>query len=152
VAVVEQIAEAFKLSEKFDHVTFSFPGRDRLSLTVDVLGWVVGLTHGHVARAAGSASAKLLAWFKSMAASKDPIGDSQLLFTGHYHHVLVTQLIGDTWLLQAGALCDVSSWFSQTYGLVSDPAILKGTITRENKLEKLMPYTWNRTITESTEI
>lgn len=152
VAVVEQIAEAFKLSERFDHVTFSFPGRDRLSLTVDVLGWVVGLTHGHVARAGGSATAKLLAWFKSMAASKDPIGDSQLLFTGHYHHVLVTQLIGDTWLLQAGALCDVSSWFSQTYGLVSDPAILKGTITRDNKLEKLMPYTWNRTITESTEI
>lgn len=149
VAVIEQIAEAFKMSEKFDHVTFSFPGPDRLSLTVEVQGWIVGLTHGHVARATGAPTAKLLAWFKSMAASRDPIGDAHLLFTGHYHHILATQLIGDTWLLQGGALCDASSWFSQTYGLVSDPAILKGTITRAQKLESLIPFTWDRTITES---
>lgn len=145
VAVVEQIAEAFALSEKFEHVSWTFPAKERLSLTVEVQGWIVGLTHGHVARATGSATAKLLAWFKSMAATRDPIGDSHLIFSGHYHHILATQLIGDTWLLQGGALCDASSWFSQTYGLVSDPAILKGTITREQKLETLMPYTWDRT-------
>lgn len=152
VAIVEQIAEALKLSEKFEHVTFSFPGKERLSLTVEVQGWIVGLTHGHVARATGSATAKLLAWFKSMAATRDPIGDSHLLFSGHYHHILATQLIGDTWLLQGGALCDASAWFSQTYGLVSDPAILKGTITRDQKLESLMPFTWDRTITPARTI
>lgn len=149
VAVIEQIAEAFRFSEKFDHVTFSFPGPDRLSLTVEVQGWIIGLTHGHVARATGAPTAKLLSWFKSMAASRDPIGDAHLLFTGHYHHILATQLIGDTWLLQGGALCDASAWFSQSYGLVSDPAILKGTITREQKLESLLPYAWDRTKTEA---
>lgn len=151
VAVVEQIAEAFSLAG-IDSVTFSFPGKERLSLTVEILGWVVGLTHGHVARATGSPTAKLLSWFKSMAASRDPLGDSDLLFTGHYHHILVTQLIGDTWLLQGGALCDASAWFSQSYGLVSDPAVLKGTITRAHKIEHLMPFTWNRTTTPSRTI
>lgn len=150
VAVVEQIAEAFALSEKFEHVTFSFPHKERLSLTVEVQGWIVGLTHGHVARATGTPAAKILNWFKNMAVARDPIGDSDLLFTGHYHHFIAQQLVGDTWLIQGGALCDASAWFSQTAGLVSDPCIVKGTITRSQKVESLMPYTWNRTLTPST--
>ena len=152
VAVIEQIAEAFKLSEKFDHVTFSFPGRDRLSLTVEVLGWIVGLTHGHVARSTGTPAAKLLAWFKSQAASRDPLGDSNLLVTGHYHHVICQQLIGDTWLIQGGALCDASSWFSQSYGLVSDPALVAWTMTRDRMIEQFMPYTWDRTKVAAREL
>jgi predicted phosphodiesterase len=152
VAVVEQIADAFTLSGNFDHVTFSFPAKNRLSLTVDVLGWVVGLTHGHVARATGTPAAKILAWFKSMAASRDPIGDSDLLFTGHYHHLIAQQLIGDTWLIQGGALCDASHWFQQTAGLVNDPCLNKGTITRDRMVESLLPYTWNRTKTPARNI
>ena len=152
VAVLEQIAEAFSMSEKFDHVSFSFPSADRLSLTVEIQGWIVGLTHGHVARTTGTPSAKILAWFKSMAATRDPIGDSDILITGHYHHIIAMQLIGDTWLLQGGALCDASSWFSQSYGLVSDPAIMKGTITRSQKIEKIIPYTWNRSKVASREM
>lgn len=147
VAVVEQIAEAFALAEKFDHVTFAFPHKERLSLTVEVEGWVVGLTHGHVARTTGAPAQKILAWFKNMSASRDPIGDSDLIFSGHYHHFIAQQLIGDTWLLQGGALCDASAWFSQSAGLVSDPIINKGTITRTQMIESLMPYTWNRTQT-----
>ncbi len=152
VAVVEQIAEAFALSEKFNHVAFSFPHKERLSLTVEVEGWIVGLTHGHVARATGTPSAKILSWFKNMSVARDPIGDSDLLFTGHYHHLICQQLVGDTWLIQGGALCDASAWFSQTAGLVSDPCIIKGTITRTQKVESLMPYTWDRTVTPAETI
>lgn len=150
VAVVEQIAEAFALSDKFGHVTFSFPHKERLSLTVEVEGWVVGLTHGHVARTTGTPAAKILNWFKNMAVARDPIGDADLLFTGHYHHLICQQLVGDTWLIQGGALCDASAWFSQTAGLVSDPCIVKGTITRSQKIESLIPYTWDRTRFPST--
>lgn len=145
VAVVEQIAEAFRLSEKFEHVTFSFPEKNRLSLTVDVLGWVVGLTHGHLSRSAGAPSQKILTWFKNMAGVKDPIGDADLLFVGHYHHLILMQLIGDLMLIMGGALCDASDWFSQSAGLVSDPCIAKGTITRSQKIESFMPYFWDRT-------
>lgn len=149
VAVVEQIAEAFAFSDKMQHVTFSFPSHERLSLTVEVLGWVVGLTHGHVARGGNGTEQKITGWFKSMAATRDPIGDSDILFTGHYHHYRSQQLIGDTWWVQGGALCDASAWFSQTAGLVSDPVIVRGTITREQKLESVMPYAWARTKVEA---
>lgn len=145
VAVIEQIAEALKLSEKFEHVTFSFPAKNRVSLTVEVLGWVVGLTHGHIARSAGTPAQKLLNWYKTMAGIKDPLGDSHLLFVGHYHHLILMQLIGDLLLVMGGALCDASDWFQQSAGLVSDPCIVKGTITRDKRIEHFMPYFWDRT-------
>lgn len=151
VAVVEQIAEAFALAE-VPNITFSFPSKERISMTVEVLGWVVGLTHGHIARASGSPEAKILSWFKSMAAVRDPIGDSDILFTGHYHSGKWSQLIGDTEWIQGGALCDSSAWFSQSAGLVSDPLVMRGTITREQKLELLMPYRWPRTRVETQEL
>lgn len=145
VAVIEQIAEAFALSGKFEHVTFSFPAKNRLSLTVEVQGWVMGLTHGHIAKTTGTPSQKLLNWYKNMAATRDPLGDSDVLWVGHYHHLVFTQMIGDTLLLMGGALCDASDWFAQSAGLVSDPCINKGTITRQQKIETLMPYFFDRT-------
>lgn len=151
VAVVEQIAEAFQLAG-LDSVTFSFPARERLSLTVEVLGHIVGLTHGHIARGGTGTESKILNWFKSMAATRDPVGDSDLLFTGHYHHFRAQQLVGDTWWIQGGALCDTSAWFSQSSGLVSDPVVAKGTITRDKVIESLMPHYWERTKVESVEL
>ena len=144
VAIVEQIADAFALSEKHDHVTFSFPARDRLSMTVEVLGHIVGLTHGHLARGGNGVEGKILNWFKNMAATRDPIGDSDLIFSGHYHHARFQQLVGDTLWIQGGALCDVSDWFSQWAGLVSDPVVMKGTITRDQLVEQLLPFSWSR--------
>lgn len=152
VAIVEQIAEALALAGTFDHVTFSFPDRERLSLTVEVQGWVVGLTHGHIARSSGPVSAKILNWFKSMAAVRDPIGDADLLFIGHYHHFIAQSLIGDTFLVMGGALCDSSAWFSQSAGLVSDPLIVKGTITATQPLETITPHRWPRTRVASRNI
>tara|TARA_R110000764_G_scaffold202949_5_gene288206 strand:- start:376 stop:1614 length:1239 start_codon:yes stop_codon:yes gene_type:complete len=149
VAVIEQIAEAFKMADNLDHVTFSFPGANRLSLTVEVMGWIVALTHGHIARGGGNPTQKLLGWFKTMAGIKDPVGDADLMFVGHYHHLILTQLIGDVVMVMGGALCDASDWFSQSAGLVSDPCIVKGTITADKKIENFMPYFWNRTRPES---
>jgi predicted phosphodiesterase len=149
VAVVEQVAEAFALAGNLGHVSFSFPAKERLSLTVEVLGHVVGLTHGHVARAGAGVEGKILSWFKSMAASRDPIGDADLLFTGHYHHPRFQSLIGDTYWIQGGALCDTSAWFSQSFGLASDPCLIRFTMTRCQKVESVMPYFWPRTVTAS---
>ena len=151
VAVVEQIAEAFALAG-VENVTFSFPAKDRLSLTLEVLGWVVGLTHGHIARASGTPYQKILNWFKNMAVARDPIGEADILFSGHYHHGIWTQLVGDTEWIQGGALCDASAWFEQTSGLVNDPLVMKGTITREQKLESVLPYRWPRTRVASRQI
>lgn len=152
VAIVEQIADAFALSDKHDHVTFSFPARDRLSMTVEVLGHIVGLTHGHLARGGNGVEGKILNWFKNMAATRDPIGDSDLIFSGHYHHARFQQLVGDTLWIQGGALCDASDWFSQSAGLVSDPVVMKGTITKEQLVEQLLPFSWSRSRVKVNEL
>lgn len=145
VAIVEQVADAFALSDKHEHVTFTFPEKNRLSLTVDVLGHIIGLTHGHLARGGNGVEGKILNWFKTMAATRDPLGDSDLIFSGHYHHARFQQLVGDVLWIQGGALCDASDWFSQSAGLVSDPTVMKGTITRDQLVESLMPFSWSRT-------
>jgi len=151
LALVEQIAEAFSLAGK-TNVTFSLPQKERLSLTVEVQGYIVGLTHGHVARSAGSVEAKILDWFKKMSATRDPIGDSEILFTGHYHHAIYKQLVGNTEWVQGGALCDTSAWFSQSMGLVNDPVVMRGTITKAQKLEWIAPHRWPRSVPESRTI
>ena len=148
LAIIEQLAEAFKLAGK-TRVTFAIPQRDRLSLTLEVQGHVIGLTHGHVARGSGSVEAKILDWFKRQAATRDPMGDVDVLFTGHYHHARYQQLVGGTEWIQGGALCDASSWFSQTAGLVNDPVVMRGTITKEQKLEWVAPYRWPRSRPET---
>jgi predicted phosphodiesterase len=85
-----------------------------------------------------------------MAGIKDPVGDADILFVGHYHHLILTQLIGDVLMVMGGALCDASDWFGQSFGLVSDPCIVKGTITADKKMENFMPYFWDRTKPNST--
>ena len=146
VAIVEQIADAFKLTGTLEHVTFAFPGKNRLSLTTEVLGHVVGLTHGHLTRGNGvGTEGKMTRWFEKMAAIRDPLGDADILFTGHYHHARYQQLVGDTIWIQGGALCDASEWFSQSLGLVGDPIVMKGTITRDEKVESINPKSWRRT-------
>lgn len=145
VAIVEQIADAVAMTGTHDHVTFSFPPRDRLSMTVEVLGHIVGLTHGHIARAGAGTEQKILRWFERMAAIRDPLGDSDVIFSGHYHHARFQQLVGDVLWLQGGALCDASAWFSQSAGLVSDPVVMKGTMTRGQAVEQLLPHAWERT-------
>lgn len=152
LAVLEQIADAFALSEKHEHVTFSFPARDRLSLTVEVLGHIIGLTHGHLARGGNGTEGKILRWFERMAAVRDPIGDSDLIFSGHYHHARFQQLVGDVVWIQGGALCDASDWFSQSAGLVSDPVVMKGTITRGQIVESILPFAWQRSKPEVVKV
>lgn len=152
VAAVEAVAEAFAMAGNMEHVSFSFPGKNRLTLTVEVLGWVVGLAHGHQGRYGSGTEGKILNWFNRMAGNNEPIGNSQILFTGHYHHGRYQQLAADTVWVQGGALCDASEWFAQTAGLVSDPLVMKGTITAERGLEYVWPHTWPRTQNNSKEI
>lgn len=148
LAIIEQLAEAFQLAGH-KRITFALPQRDRLSLTLEVQGHIIGLTHGHVARGAGSVEAKILDWFKRQAATRDPMGEVDVLFTGHYHHARYQQLVGGTEWVQGGALCDASSWFSQTAGLVNDPVVMRGTITKDQKLEWVAPYRWPRSRPET---
>lgn len=123
LAIVEQVAEIFEANkEAYGHIKFAIP-KDRLSITVDVAGWVLGLTHGHVAKAAGTAEQKLRRWLERQALGKQFVGGSDVLVSGHYHHLRIADWGGCFWL-QAPTLDGGSVWWEQVSGEHSEAGVL----------------------------
>jgi predicted phosphodiesterase len=122
VAVFEQAAEIVRANEAYDHIAFVFPKND-LTMTLDVSGTIVGLAHGHQIK--GSASS----WWAKQALGMQPIGDAQLLLTGHYHHLIVAQS-GARTHIQAPSLDGGSQWFTETSGMSAPAGMLTLTVSK----------------------
>lgn len=124
LAVVEQVRDALEMNpETYGHVKFVLP-KDHLTVTIESAGWILGLTHGHVARSGGSGTeGKLQRWFEKMAATRQAIGDADILVTGHYHHLRYADWGGCQWL-QSPALDGGSEWWRLMGGGVSEAGLL----------------------------
>lgn len=124
LAIVEQVAEIFQANpEAYGHVRFAIP-KDRLSLTIEAAGWILGITHGHAAKiAGGGVEQKLKRWLEGQSLGKQPIGDCDVLVSGHYHHFRIADWGGCVWL-QAPALDGGSDWWEQMTGHSSDVGVL----------------------------
>lgn len=123
LAIVEQVAEIFESNpESFGHIQFAMP-KDKLSLTTEVAGWVLGITHGHVARVSGGTEQKLRRWLEKQALGKQHVGGSDVLVTGHFHHFRSADWGGCVWL-QAPAMDGGSEWWQQMTGEHSEPGVL----------------------------
>lgn len=105
----------------FQHVKFVFPEYDRLTVTLDMCGTIVGMTHGHQCRG------KAVDWWAKQAHGQQVIGAATLLLTGHYHHLKVEQSGAKTWI-QAPALDDGSIWFEHTSGQSAPAGMLTLTV------------------------
>jgi len=136
LAVVEQVAEILAANpDAFGHVRFAL-ARDALTLTVPAAGWIVGITHGHIATRGANVEAKLMRWWEGQAAGRQPIGDSDILVTGHYHHLRVADWGGCVWL-QAPAMEGGSEWFRQATGQVSQIGMLTFVTTEAERVTDL---------------
>lgn len=136
LAVVEQVAEILATNpEAYGHVKFIIPS-DHLTVTVEIAGWILGLTHGHVARASGTAEAKLRTWFNKMAGGKQNIGNSDILVTGHYHHLRQADWGGCMWL-QAPTLDSGSDWWRMVSGEHSEAGILTFAVYPDKRVADL---------------
>ena len=122
VAVMEQVAEIVRANPAYDHISFVFP-KNELTLTLDVNGTIVGLAHGHQVK--GSAES----WWGKQAFGLQPIGDADILLTGHYHHLVVKQS-GARTHFQAPALDGGSQWFTEQAGVVAPAGLLTITVGR----------------------
>ncbi|CAB4189359.1 hypothetical protein UFOVP1184_29 [uncultured Caudovirales phage] len=122
VAVMEQVAEIIRANPAYDHISFVFP-KNELTLTLDVNGTIVGLAHGHQVK--GSAES----WWGKQAFGLQPIGDADILLTGHYHHLVVKQS-GARTHFQAPALDGGSQWFTEQAGVVAPAGLLTITVGR----------------------
>ena len=130
VALVESVAEIFQANpEAYGHVRFAIP-TDELSLTVEVNGKIIGITHGHLARSSGSPEAKLRRWIADQTLGRQSIGDCDILVSGHYHSFRLADWGGVKWL-QAPALDGGSVWWRQSKGEVADVGVLTFLVTSE---------------------
>jgi hypothetical protein len=101
---------------KYQHVSFVFPETEELVITLNVgtqvKPYVLGFTHGHLAKAPNSVEA----WWGKQSFGKQQAGLADLLFTGHFHHLRVEMMgSGRTWI-QAPQLDGGSDWFRRTDG------------------------------------
>ena len=123
LAVVEQVQEILAANpDAFGHVRFAL-ARDALTLTIPAAGWIIGITHGHIATRGSNVEAKLQRWWEGQAAGRQPIGDSDVLVSGHYHHLRVADWGGCVWM-QAPAMEGGSEWFRQATGQASQIGML----------------------------
>lgn len=128
VALVESIAEIFAANpDVYSHINFAIP-RDELSLTVEVKGKIIGITHGHLARSSGGVEAKLRRWIADQTLGRQTIGDCDILVTGHYHTFKLADWGGVKWL-QAPALDGGSVWWRQSTGEIADVGVLTFLVT-----------------------
>lgn len=113
IETMQQVADAFSVnSDAFGHVRFVLPQPWQDTVSVDVCGTVVGLAHGHQVRSPD----KITDWWRGQTFGEQPVAASRILLTGHFHHFRAAEVgAGKLWL-QAPALDNGSSWFSNVTG------------------------------------
>lgn len=136
LAVFEHAALAASRDKRLSHVEF-YISQESMSKTLDVQGWVLGTTHGHVfPSGAGGIEAKFWKWFQAQAAGRFPAGDSHVFVSHHYHHLSVREFGGVTWV-QAPAMDGGSAWFTDSSGQYSAPGMLTFRMSPDNRMHDL---------------
>jgi predicted phosphodiesterase len=109
LAVVEQVAEIMAANPD-RYALVSTVIADDYTLTLDVAGVPLCTYHGHVGK--GS----IAKWWEGMIIGNRPgVKDAQILLTGHYHHLTVTEANGRTHV-QTPAMDGGSHSFSSATG------------------------------------
>jgi predicted phosphodiesterase len=102
--------------DKYSHVKFLFPEHERLDVTFNAGSlespFVIGLTHGHLASSPNGE----INWWKGQAHAEQPIGQAQLLLTGHFHHLRIEQTGCRKSWIQLPAMDGGSAWFLRKKG------------------------------------
>lgn len=112
-----QVADALAMNPAaYGHVSVVTPGRDELTLTLDVAGTRVGFAHGHQFR-----PGKAHVWWAEQAHGVQPIGDATLLLSAHLHHFRMEQPGAKTWI-QVPAMESESTWWRHLHGQVAPAA------------------------------
>lgn len=93
-----------------DRVNFVFPEHDELTITIDATGTTLGMAHGH------QFGRDPLRWWSEQAGGRSPIGDADVLLSGHFHHLRVQDHGGRRLWVQVPALDGGSTWFRHRHG------------------------------------
>jgi hypothetical protein len=109
------VADALTMSDAYRHVSFVFPGDADMSVALNVgttkTPLVLGVTHGHMARSPDA----MEKFWSGQALGRQPVGDADLLISGHWHSLRVQQCGSRTWC-QLPALESGSDWWRNHTG------------------------------------
>lgn len=122
LAVFEQVAEILAANpDRYGHVSTVLA--DGNTLTLDIAGVPVAFAHGHKAGQSGHPAAKLERWWAGQVMGNQPVADAAILFTGHFHHLIVSETTGRTFM-QAPAMDGGSEWWTDISGQSSPAGLL----------------------------
>ncbi|MFC9280968.1 hypothetical protein [Streptomyces collinus] len=121
IEVLSQIADAYaRNQDAYGHVSFVMPERWRESVSLDVAGTIVGLSHGHQYPRPD----KAVDWWRGQTFGRQPIADADVLITGHFHHFRAQQAGNGRLWIQAPTLDNGSDWYTARSGEVSTSGLL----------------------------
>lgn len=126
------VADAAALNpEAFGHVNFFVPQTDEMTVTLPIAGTVVGHAHGHQWR-----YGKHFEWWKGQAFEpSNPLGNAQLLLSGHLHHELI-ESDGKRLFIQVPAMESESTWWRHSKGSTGNPGLIVA-ITKDGAVSPL---------------
>lgn len=131
-AVFEHAALAAERDPRLGHVNFVI-AQDEPAKTLDVNGWVLGTTHGHVfGKGGGSSEQKAYRWFSGQAAGRQPAGDCDLLVSHHWHHYAARDWGACQWV-QTPAMDGGSAFFTDFSGQGAAPGMLSWVMSPEKR-------------------
>lgn len=132
-AVFEHAALAVSRDTRLSHVNFVI-AQDEPAKTLDVHGWVLATTHGHVygKNLSGAVEQKAWKWYAGQAAGHQPAGDAHVLVSHHYHHFAARDWGACQWV-QTPAMDGGSPFFTDFSGQSAKPGMLTFVMTPEHR-------------------
>jgi len=125
--IFQIVGEIIDGRERYKHVKVIIP--DEFYLTIEVKNKRITFYHGHQTGGGGNAETKLINWWKNQAMARLPAGTSDLLITGHYHHLRVLTERGRSWI-QSPSL-DTSYELESRMGLTTSHGVLTFTLSED---------------------
>jgi predicted phosphodiesterase len=111
-----QVADVMKAAG-YKNIDWVFPGYDELDICLDISGTKIGLLHGHQTKG------KMESWLGGAAVQRRAIGTSDVIVSGHFHHLKIQQL-GPTTHVQLPALDGGSLWWRHMGRLDAPPGMI----------------------------
>lgn len=107
-----------------------FTPKDELDMRIDIAGVRCGFVHGHqFGNGQASVAGKSSKWWSDQALGTHTVAQCELLFSGHFHHFLVTEETGRTFM-QAPAMDPGSYWIESKKGVTSPAGMLTMMLSR----------------------
>jgi predicted phosphodiesterase len=105
---------------EYSHVTFVRPEGLHESVAVSVSSTRLGVVHGHQAKG----SDKIGSWWQGQSHGRMPVGEADILITGHYHSLRVQHSGDRRWIMVAPSSDNGSMWYSVSTGEQSQAGML----------------------------